>query len=290
VCLALHTGFWPWAVTDDLSIPVTWDNSDRCLKDPAHAKFIREQCDIEIALSQFSPSFGRDLLPGMHSMPLWVVPKPHSEKLRLVVDQSAEPFSQNSLIPKEERSIVLDNMHDFGHILRRIRAAHPNTRLIIWKSDVSQAYRLAPMEPLWQIRQIVTINGERHVDRCNNFGNGAGGRVWASIACLVLWIAIFIKAIQDLLGYVDDNWSWDFEDNMVFYGPYQKLMPGKQASLLSLWDELSIPHEERKQIWGTKLTVIGFEVDPNAMTVIMPAEARGDLVQAIRDFARVGKC
>jgi len=97
VCQGLCDGFWPWAITDDPSLPVTWDNSHCILKEQGHVDFVREQRDVEIQLGQFSPSFGPDLLPGMYSIPIGVIPKPHSNKLRMVVDQSAEPFSLNSM-------------------------------------------------------------------------------------------------------------------------------------------------------------------------------------------------
>jgi hypothetical protein len=98
---------------------------------------------------------------------------------------------------------------------------------------------------------------------------------------LVLWIAITVKNIKDLLGYVDDNFSWDFKGNLLFYWLYNKSLPAKQTCLLQLWDELGISHKERKQEWGQILMVIGFEVDLNAMTITMPKSAHNDLVSAI---------
>jgi len=50
--------------------------------------------------------------------------------------------------------------------------------------------------------------------------------------------------IDDLLAYVNDCFSWDFEDNMSWYAPYGKFLPTKQVWLLHPWDELGIPHEE----------------------------------------------
>jgi hypothetical protein len=290
VCRALREGFWPWAQTDDPDLPVTWDNSYyRLLKHPTHVEFVREQRDIEVELGQFSPSFGPELLPGMYSMPIGVVPKPHSDKLRMVVDQSAEPHSQNSMIPKVDASARMDNLRHLGHILRKVRTQYPDKRLVLWKSDVSRAFRLMPMHPLWQIRQIVTIDGQRHVDRCNNFGNRAGGRVWGSFVGLVIWIAIFVKKIEDILGYGDDHFSWEFEGNMLWYEPYKTYFPAKQTRLLQLWDELGIPHEQKKQVYGSPLSIIGFDVDPNSMTITMPAKSRSDLVTAIRDFSNTGQ-
>ncbi|KIJ22709.1 hypothetical protein M422DRAFT_122863, partial [Sphaerobolus stellatus SS14] len=117
VCLGFRDGFWPWANTHDSSRPITWDNSFRPLKDPSHETFVYEQCQIEQSLQRFSPSFGPDLLPGMSSIPVGVVPKPHTSKLRLVVDHSAEPYSLNAMIPRESVSVPLDNLHLLGKSL-----------------------------------------------------------------------------------------------------------------------------------------------------------------------------
>jgi hypothetical protein len=145
-----------------------------------------------------------------------------------------------------------------------------------------------PMHYLWQVRQIVTFGNARHVDRCNQFGGGAAGRIWESFIALILWIGVFIKLIQDLYGYVDDEFSWDFANNLMFYPPYGKYLPTKQVTLLSLWDELGIPHEEKKQLWGSPLIIIGFEVDPNAMTITMSPPQRDELIAVICSFAVPG--
>jgi hypothetical protein len=58
------------------------------------------------------------------------------------------------------------------------------------------------------------------------------------------------------------------------------------VSLLLLWDELGIPHEERKQIFGSPLPVIGFDVDPNLMKISLKADSKLGLVKELKDFAR----
>ncbi|SJL14225.1 uncharacterized protein ARMOST_17681 [Armillaria ostoyae] len=289
VCRGLETGFWPWADTSNPEYPTTNDNSFRPLRNQTHADFIRSQRDAEIDLRRFSQSFGPDLLPGMHSVPVGVVHKPHSAKLRLIVDHSAGDFSPNSMIPKHEGHVHLDTLRDLGRALIRARRTYGrDVKLVLFKSDISQAYRQLPMHVLWQIRQTVAIDGQRHVDRCNNFGNRGAGRIWGTFFGLVLWIAIFIKMLTDIFCYVDDSFSWEFADKKTWYSPYHKLLPTKQALLLKLFDELGVPHEEEKQLYGDILTIIGFDVDPNAMTITMPISPRQDLIAAIRNFAIVG--
>jgi hypothetical protein len=221
----------------------------------------------------------------MTTIPLWVVPKPHTDKLRLVVDQSAGDFSPNSFIASEDARVHLDSLHALGAALIRVREQYRDIPLVLFKTDVSQAYRRLPMHPLWQLHQVVTIDGKHHVDNSNDFGNRGAGRLWVVFFSLVLWIAVFIKFISDLFSYVDDSFSWEFADHVEFYAPYQKLMPTKQVHLLLHFDELGIPHDECKQVSGSPLTIIGFDVDPNTMTITMPPYARQDLLIAIRTFA-----
>ncbi|KAF8808055.1 hypothetical protein BYT27DRAFT_7057860, partial [Phlegmacium glaucopus] len=86
ICEGLTNGFWPWAVTQGSNAPLIVDNAAlQRVKNPLDLAFMQEQRDEEIALGRFSKAFP-SLLPGMTSIPLWVVPKPHSNKLRLVVD------------------------------------------------------------------------------------------------------------------------------------------------------------------------------------------------------------
>ena len=139
-----------------------------------------------------------------------------------------------------------------------------------------------PLHPLWQLRQVV--NGVRRIDRCNNFGNRAAGKIWCTFMSLVLWIAIHIKLILALLAYVDDTFSHDTCPHLVYYAPYDAYYPAKQVQLLLLWDEIGLPHEKPKQEFGPTLTIIGFHVDPTTMTISLADSAREALIAHIQSF------
>ena len=233
ICASLREGFWPWANTQKDEYPVTWDFSERPPKTEREADFLRDQRDIEISAERYSDSFGTDLLPGMYSTPVHAVPKPRSEKLRLVNDHSAGRFSLNSMIAREDVvGAKMDSIADLIGSLIRYRRRYPGAKLILFKSDVSAAYRRLPLHPLWQIKQIITVDGCRHVDRCMSFGGRGSCRDYTAFMGLVLWIAIFIKFISDLFGYIDDNFGFDEEGNVLWYEPYQCYYPAKQAKLL----------------------------------------------------------
>ena len=264
------------------------EHSSHVIKDPVHAQFVHEQRDYEIQLGRFSPLFGLDLLPGMTAIPIGIVPKPHSDKLCLMVDQSSGNYSPNSFIPRQDVAVPLNNLHDLGAILHNVHALHRvNIRLVLFKSDISQAYHRLLLCFLWQLFQIITIDRVCHIDRNNNFGNCGAGGLWKAFMGVVLWIAIHVKQILDLLAYVNDTFSWEFTDNLLWYQPYACSFPVKQTHLLELWHELGIPHEQTKQLFGSPLTIVGLDMDANAMTITMPQQSRTDLVTTLRGFACV---
>ena len=286
VCVSLREGFWPWANTHKEEYPVTWDFSERPPKTEREADFLRDQRDIEIKADRYSESFGTDLLPGMYSTPIHAVPKPRSTKLRLVNDHSAGRFSLNSMISREDvAGAKMDSISDLIGALLRYRKIHPDKTLVLFKSDVAAAYRRLPLHPLWQVKQIITVDGCRHVDRCTSFGGRGSCRDYTAFMGLVLWIAIFVILIADLFGYIDDNFSFDEEGNVLWYQPYQCYYPAKQTKLLKLWDEINLPHEKSKQEYGPVLRIIGFMVDPNLMRVSMDEEDRARLLEHISEFA-----
>jgi hypothetical protein len=239
-------------------------------------------------MGRFSYSFGRDLLPGMYSMPIHAVPKPHSTDHRLVTNHSAGQFALNSMIKHEDiAGYPLDNMTHLGEMLLKIKADYPDERLVLFKSDIAEAYRLLPMHPLWQIKQINTIESNRHVDRRNCFGGRGSGPLFISFNSLATWIAKNKYDIPNLATYSDDSFGVDFMENFTSYEPYGRSFPAAQTRLLSLWDFLGIPHKEKKQLFGSELTIIGISVDVDNLTLTLPSENRSDLLAHLKDFARI---
>ena len=171
VCRGLHEGFWPWADTFIGEYPDTFDLLFPTPDNTEEAQFLRDQCDHEIDKGCFSEAFGDKLLPGMYSMPIFAIPKPHSTDLRMVTHQSAGKYSLNSMIPRDDIiGYPLDNLRHLGEFLLSMHRHHPDSPRILFKSDVSEAYRLLPVHPHWQIKQINRIEGQLHVDRNCAFG------------------------------------------------------------------------------------------------------------------------
>ena len=183
----------------------------------------------------------------------------------MVVDQSAGKYSLNSMInPKDITGVKLDGIHS----LRAFRANNPDSDLVIFKSDVGATYQQMPMHFLYQLLTVITVDNERHIDRCNNFGNHGSQKIWQSFMSLVMWILVFKCGLKHLKCYTDDVFSLT-AGNLSYYTPYNRYMPSEQVAILQLWDEIGLPHENNKQISGPVIPCIGFDIDPNLMTVTM---------------------
>lgn len=282
VCQGLREGFWPWAETLNKGFPLTHDEARPMPDNEKQASFLRDQCLTEQSKGRYSRAFGSELMDGMYSMPIYAVPKPHSEDLRLVTDHSAGRFSLNSMIDHTQvTGFPLDNMRHLGEMLLDVRRSIGNVPLTLWKSDIAEAYRLLPVSPYWQLKQIVTVDSQRHVDRSVAFGSSGSPGIFISVNSLVAWIAKNVKGIRFILGYVDDSSGCNLLGETTLYPPYGKEMPTDQCRLLLLWDELGIPHKPHKQISGSPLTIIGITVDPNQMTLTLPLSSKEHLLEEL---------
>ena len=93
----------------------------------------------------------------------------------------------------------------------------PDTPRTLFKSDVAEAYRLLPVHPYWQIKQVNYIGDSLHVDRNNAFGGRSSGCNWIAFMSLVSWIAKKKRNIELLGTYADDSFGPDLADNLAFY-------------------------------------------------------------------------
>jgi len=108
-------------------------------------------------------------------------------------------------------------MHDFEQALHDARLTNAGRQLVLYKDDITSALLNLPAHLIWQIRQVVVVDGKLQIVRQLVFGNQASPRVWCVISGLICWRVIRKFSILDLFVYMDDFYGWDFEDNMILY-------------------------------------------------------------------------
>ncbi len=98
------------------------------------------------------------------------------------------------------------------------------------------------------------------------------------------WAGIHEWGIEGLLHYVDDAFNISFNDELTFYTPYKHRIPSDQARFLSLLDHIGVPHEDKKQLHGVTLEIIGLVVDLHDMSISMSSEAKSKLIETVLNF------
>jgi len=140
------------------------------------------------------------------------------------------------------------------------------------------------MHQLWQIKQVVRIDGEQDIDQNNCFRGCGSTGIYISFDGLMMWIAKKVRMILDLWTYMDDLFGIDDKRNLIWYDKYDREMPTNQVKLLMLWDELGIPHEPHKQLFGERLTIIGIKVNANSLTLTLPRHSLDNLLDELHKF------
>lgn len=77
--------------------------------------------------------------------------------------------------------------------------------------------------------------------------------IWLN--ALLAWAAKNKRSIEGLV-YVDDYFHLEEEGQVEEYTPYGESFPAQQTRLLKLWDEVGIPHKQKKHVFGQQLTIL----------------------------------
>ena len=274
---SLRYGFWPFDEGD-------WkDDQDDAIQnyssDELDLEVIRAFRDDEIQAHRWSdPVPSNVLLPGMKLSPMFVIWQ--KGKPRVVTDHTASGL--NDYIPRSEAKVRYDDMRSFGQVIFDAKQAHPNVDLVTWKSDVSSAFLNLPAHPIYQLRQVVDIEGVWRLIHRLVFENRASPRCWCSVSGLMCWIAIMKFDIKDLHDFMDDFFSWALASDLVIYKGISR--PRSQTRLLMFWDEIGCPWKDKKQEYGLELKIIGFYVDINRGTLTLTDESITSVLSTVRSF------
>ena len=277
VLWGLRNGFWPfdrgnWTIQEGREL----NDFARRIKS-GDLEVIRANRDKEMEERRWSEPIP-ELLPGMRISPLFVN-RANPAKPRVITDHASSGL--NDSIPKEEGEVLHDTIRDFGQTLHDIHRKFPRRSLMLYKSDVASAFLHLPMHPLYQLRQVVKVD-DMHIIHRLVFGNRASPRIWCALSGLLCWIAINKFGVRGLFVYMDDFYGWEFADKMKsFHG---QLRPQRQVNLLKFWDRIRCPYEDKKQLHGSPLEIIGYTVDINRGTICMSSQKVKDTKEAISTF------
>ncbi|KAF8868162.1 hypothetical protein CPB84DRAFT_1858412 [Gymnopilus junonius] len=223
--------------------------------------------------------FVHSVLHGLHEAVPYVCGVAEGESLHHYQPQRVW---DKQWIPKAEAKVWYDDMHDFGQALREAQKAFPGHSFVTFKSDVASAFLNLPAHLLWQLHQVVMVDGRLHIVQHLVFGNWALPRIWCTVLGLLCWLAVRKLDLTCLFVYMDDFFGWDFTDNLVFF--QGKLHPCHQVQLLLFWEAIWCPFEDKKQEHGEVLKIIGFWDDANNRSLSLSPSSVDDILDKIKSF------
>ena len=176
-------------------------------------------------------------------------------------------------------------MHPFGQAMHQAHQDNPAVDLILYKLDVATAFLNLPAHPIWQLRQVVTVDNMKYIVHCLVFGNRASPCCWCAVSALICWIGEQKLDICGLHMYMDDFFGWDFATDLVLFRGEKR--PQQQVLLLLLWEQVSCPYDLIKQVQGSPLKIIGFWVDINKGMISLSLESMDNIILNIDAFLSI---
>lgn len=142
---------------------------------------------------------------------------------------------------RDQAHVLYDDMRSFGTSMCQARLSNPGVKLVCFKDDIKGAFLTVFAHPLWQIHQIVEIDGQLYMIHTLVFGTRTSTRNFCGLSSLICWISIRKLHLIGLHCYMDDFFGWDRADNLILFHGSRR--PRKQVQLLILWDFLGVPWE-----------------------------------------------
>jgi hypothetical protein len=211
-----------------------------------------------------------------------------NEKPRVITDHSGSGSRLNDGIRREEAKVRYDDMRSFGQCLHDACQSNPGVPLVIFKDDVATAFLNLPAHPIWQLRQVVLVDGRLYIVRRLVFGNRASPRIWCAVLGLMCWLAIRKLNIVGLHVYMDNFFGWAHADDLILY--HGQLRPHLQVQLLLFWEAIRCPFEDKKQEHGSPLKIIRFWVDINLGTISLAPSSVTNIQLKIDCFLATPSC
>ena len=192
--------------------------------------------------------------------PVGLVPKPHSEKFRMIVDLSSpKGLSVNDGIDENLCSLQyasVDNAVD------GIRQLGRGAQLV--KMDLQNAYRLIPVHPYDQHLLAIRWNDQVYIDRNLPFGLRSAPKLFTTFADVVAW-AIHCCGVRYILHYLDDF--------LIMGAPISSEATIAASKAMEFFSATGIPVADHKTEGpATSLTFLGVLIDTDRFQLRLPED------------------
>ena len=244
-----------------LGVDNTFDRSKRenvSRASPPLMDKLQEEIQKHRIIGPFEKKPFQDLLTS----PLHVIPKPESKKMRMIFNLSYPTgHSVNDHIKDTQKSVHYCSVMDVGHhLLEKFR---PNGAWMA-KVDLSDAYRLVPINQLdWRFLGI-KMDGKYYIDRMLPMGAASSCRIFQrfSDALKEIFLSQFKRA--SVFNYLDD---------FLFVAHSHADCEEALQAFQGICDSLQVPIAAHKTVHASRrITFLGLGIDAENYTLYIPQE------------------
>lgn len=230
---------------------------------PARLALLKK-LEEEVSLGRIIGPFRDRPIPDLFVSPLSLIPKPNSDKWRLIFNLSHPPgASVNDNILDEKKTVQYCSVHDVGQRL----ASKYGSSAWLAKIDLADAYRIVPIRREdWKFLGIC-VNGQYYIDRMLPMGASSSCQLFQRISDGLKSMALKILPPNvDIFNYLDD---------FLLIAGTQHICNQATSVFQDMCAQVGVPIANHKTIRACKaLTFLGLGIDTVRLSLFIPEAKR----------------
>lgn len=224
----------------------------------------------EVEKGRIAGPFRRVPLPAFHISPLGVVPKKEPGSYRLIHHLShPKGDSINDHIPDEVAKVTYQTIDTAIHLIKAVgRGA------FLAKTDVSEAFRIMPVNPEQYHLFGMKWRGQFYFDKCLPMGCRSSCMIFERFSSALQWVAEQKLGICHVCHVLDD---------FLFIDRSHAGCRRALSQFVSMCGDVGVPIADDKTFSpNTVMTFLGYELDTGAMIVRLPRDKLDKCFQLIQ--------
>lgn len=240
---------------------------------------LQEKLDLEVRLGRIVGPFPCAPIDDLMVSPLTAIPKPNSNKTRLIFNLSVPVgTSVNDNILEGAKSVSYCCVGDVAQWL----LDRQTKEVYMAKVDLADAYRIVPIRKEdWQYLGM-KLGGSYYVDRCLPMGAASSCKVFQTVSDAIVWMFESQYPGQvKIFNYLDD---------FLLLADSQSLCDTVLDRFLSMLNSLGIPVSPHKTIRAsTSIVFLGIGIDTVAESLFLPEDKASTVLQQLESFLTCSK-
>ena len=239
-------------------------------------KILSDKLQAEVSHGRIIGPFKTQPIRGMMVSPMYCIPKPGSNKWRMIFDLSSPHGSSvNDNIPDSHRSV---SYCDIKSVVKHILSTENNSAYFA-KLDLSDAYRMVPMaKSEWKYLGM-KVGDNYYVDCRLPMGASSSCQVFQRISDMLCWL---FTSIQD-----DQCKIFNYLDDFLVVARDGDSCNRVLDRILAICDHVGVPVAPHKTERASESIVfLGIGICSNSQSLFIPSQKSESVLESIDSFLK----